>query len=112
MALTKLTWEEVSQYTPVENPDNLMIFENGGKYFEVVEMGIASVRKVFDFDADALNTYLSGKRTAYDLGIYSQTGQWPMTTQEKEKFYKQDNLDDVLAKIKKEATESYNSTKK
>ncbi|MDG4967502.1 hypothetical protein OGZ37_13155 [Lactococcus lactis] len=48
MALTELTWEEVSQYTPIKNNDRLPLFEHNGKYYLVIELGIASVRKTLD----------------------------------------------------------------
>lgn len=83
MALTELTWEEVSQYTPIKNNDRLPLFEHNGKYYLVIELGIASVRKTFDLNQIALDAYLGGNKTANDLGFYAQEGKWSLTKEEK-----------------------------
>lgn len=77
MALTKLTWEEVSHYEPVKNPDNLPMFKKGSTYYVVIELGIASYRTVFSFDEKAYQEYMSGNPEKDNIQFYAKYGVWP-----------------------------------
>ncbi|GAB2026099.1 hypothetical protein [Lactovum odontotermitis] len=88
MALTELTWEEVSQYTPIKNNDHLPLFEHKGKYYLVIELGIASVRRTFDLSQFALDAYLSGDKTANDLGFYAENDVWPAPKEKQDEYWK------------------------
>lgn len=109
MALTKLTWEEVSQYKLIKSEGN-PIFEHNGKYFIVIEQGVASVRRVFDLNKQAFSDYESGKKSSNDLSFYAQNDAWPPTENEKKAYYEQTGMDAILAEIKRKAEEQYNKS--
>ncbi|WOK56582.1 hypothetical protein RIM63_06740 [Streptococcus equi subsp. zooepidemicus] len=59
-----MTWEEYETFNKVETPDNLYIREHNGTYYTVFELGIASVRRIFELSAADFEEYLKGLRTA------------------------------------------------
>ena len=67
MGITDITWEEYETFNKVETPDNLYIREHNGTYYTVFELGIASVRRIFDIKAADFNAYMSGDYSADDL---------------------------------------------
>ena len=77
MGITDITWEEYETFTKVETPDNLYIREHNGTYYTVFELGIASVRRIFDIKAADFNAYMSGKYSADDLLFKAQNDSWP-----------------------------------
>lgn len=83
MGITNITWEEYETFKKVETPDNLYIREHNGNYYTFFELGIASVRRVFEIQAADFNEYLSGKYSAEDLLFKSQNDAWPPTEEEK-----------------------------
>lgn len=83
MEITPITWEEFETYKKVKTPDNLYIHEHDGKYYTVFELGIASVRRIFEIQADDLKEYLNGQRSADDILFKAQNDAWPPTEEEK-----------------------------
>ena len=83
MGITTITWEEFETYKTVKTPDNLYIREHDGKYYTVFELGIASVRRIFEIQADDLKEYLNGQRSADDILFKAQNDAWPPTEDEK-----------------------------
>lgn len=83
MGITPITWEKFETYKKVKPPDNLYIHEHDGKYYNVFELGIASVRRIFEIQADDLKEYLNGQRSADDILFKAQNDAWPPTEEEK-----------------------------
>lgn len=83
MGITPITWEEFETYKKVKTPDNLYIHEHDGKYYTVFELGIASVRRIFEIQADDLKEYLNGQRSADDILFKAQNDAWPPTEEER-----------------------------
>ena len=83
MGITSITWEEFETYKKVKTPDNLYIREHDGKYYTVFELGIASVRRIFEIQTDDLKEYLNGQRSADDILFKAQNDAWPPTEEEK-----------------------------
>ncbi|WP_423832011.1 hypothetical protein ACO4C2_01430 [Streptococcus equinus] len=83
MGITPITWEEFETYKTVKTPDNLYIREHDGKYYTVFELGIASVRRIFEIQADDLKEYLNGQRSADDILFKAQNDTWPPTEEER-----------------------------
>lgn len=84
MGITNITWEEYEAFKKVETPDNLYIREHNGRYYTFFELGIASVRRVFEIQALDFNEYLSGKRSAEGLLFKSQNDAWPPNVSQEE----------------------------
>ncbi|HEM3598938.1 TPA: hypothetical protein U1C28_002069 [Streptococcus suis] len=93
MSITDITWEEFETFTKVETSDNLYIREHNGTYYTVFELGIASVRRIFDIKAADFNAYMSGKYSADDLLFKAQNDSWPpkVTQLEADKNFLRDN---------------------
>ncbi|HEL0061119.1 TPA: hypothetical protein TT925_001918, partial [Streptococcus equi subsp. zooepidemicus] len=72
MGITQMTWEEYETFNKVETPDNLYIREHNGTYYTVFELGIASVRRIFELSAADFEEYLKGLRTADELLFKAQ----------------------------------------
>lgn len=89
MGITPITWEEFETYKTVKTPDNLYIREHDGKYYTVFELGIASVRRIFEIQTDDLKEYLNGQRSADDILFKAQNDAWPLTEEEKVKHRKE-----------------------
>ena len=83
MGITDITWEEYETFNKVETPDNLYIREHNGTYYTVFELGIASVRRIFDIKAADFNAYMSGDYSADDLLFKAQNDSWPPTEEQK-----------------------------
>lgn len=83
MGITPITWEEFETYKTVKTPDNLYIREHNGKYYTVFELGIASVRRIFEIQADDFKEYLNGQHSADDILFKAQNDAWPPTEEEK-----------------------------
>ncbi|QGZ28303.1 hypothetical protein GP482_09365 [Streptococcus ruminicola] len=83
MGITPITWEEFETYKTVKTPDNLYIREHDGKYYTVFELGIASVRRIFEIQVDDLKEYLNGQRSADDILFKAQNDTWPPTEEER-----------------------------
>lgn len=77
MGLTKIAWEEYENFKEVHTPDNLYIREHDGKYYTFFELGIASVRRVFEINTTDFEAYLSGERSGNDLLFKAQNDFWP-----------------------------------
>ena len=77
MGITPITWEEFETYKTVKTPDNLYIREHNGKYYTVFELGIASVRHIFEIQADDFKEYLNGQHSADDILFKAQNDAWP-----------------------------------
>lgn len=75
--------KEYENCKAVDTPDNLYIREHNGKYCTVFELGVASVRRVFEIDVADFEAYLSGERSENDLLFKSQNDRWPPTEEEK-----------------------------
>ncbi|MGT2950292.1 hypothetical protein BU202_01910 [Streptococcus cuniculi] len=84
MGITDITWEEYETFKEVATPDNLYIREHNGSYYTVFELGIASVRRVFEIQATDFNEYLSGRHSAEDLLFKSQNDAWPPNVSQEE----------------------------
>ncbi|HEL2031964.1 TPA: hypothetical protein U1164_001961 [Streptococcus suis] len=93
MGITDITWEEYETFNKVGTPDNLYIREHNGTYYTVFELGIASVRRIFDIKAADYNAYMSGKYSADDLLFKAQNDSWPpkVTQLEADKNFLRDN---------------------
>ncbi|HEL0238657.1 TPA: hypothetical protein TUF52_000653 [Streptococcus equi subsp. zooepidemicus] len=89
MGITQITWEEYETFNKVETPDNLYIREHNGTYYTVFELGIASVRRIFELSAADFEEYLKGLRTADELLFKAQNDRWPPTEEEKRNVQKQ-----------------------
>ncbi|HEL0671360.1 TPA: hypothetical protein TVQ98_001389 [Streptococcus equi subsp. zooepidemicus] len=89
MGITQMTWEEYETFNKVETPDNLYIREHNGTYYTVFELGIASVRRIFELSAADFEEYLKGFRTADELLFKAQNDRWPPTEEEKRNVQKQ-----------------------
>ncbi|HEL0021029.1 TPA: hypothetical protein TT917_001197 [Streptococcus equi subsp. zooepidemicus] len=89
MGITQMTWEEYETFNKVETPDNLYIREHNGTYYTVFELGIASVRRIFELSAADFEEYLKGLRTADELLFKAQNDCWPPTEEEKRNVQKQ-----------------------
>ena len=72
MGITPITWEKFETYKKVKTPDNLYIREHDGKYYTVFELGIASVRRIFEIQADDFKEYLNGQHSADDILFKAQ----------------------------------------
>ncbi|EHI74913.1 Uncharacterised protein [Streptococcus criceti] len=83
MGITDITWEEYETYKKVDTPDQLYIREHNGVYYTVFELGIASVRRIFDIKAKDFEEYMSGKRSSSDILFKAQNNVWPPTEEEK-----------------------------
>ena len=83
MGITNITWEEYETFTKVETPDELYIRENNGHFYTFFELGIASVRRIFEIDATDFETYLAGKCSGKDLRYKAQNDSWPPTEEER-----------------------------
>ncbi|MDW8743633.1 hypothetical protein Q7W37_11525 [Streptococcus suis] len=93
MGITDITWEEYETFNKVGTPDNLYIREYNGTYYTVFELGIASVRRIFDIKSADFNAYMSGKYSADDLLFKAQNDSWPpkVTQLEADKNFLRDN---------------------
>ncbi|HEL0593988.1 TPA: hypothetical protein TUW63_001025 [Streptococcus equi subsp. zooepidemicus] len=89
MGITQMTWEEYETFNKVETPDNLYIREHNGTYYTVFELGIASVRRIFELSAADFEEYLKGFRAADELLFKAQNDRWPPTEEEKRNVQKQ-----------------------
>ena len=83
MSLTDITWEEFDTYDKVGSPMPYDFRIHNGKYYTFEELGIASVRRVFEIDNSDFSDYLSGKRTAEEIDFKAQNGYWPPTEEER-----------------------------
>lgn len=93
MGITDITWEEFDTFNKVETPDKLYIREHNGVYYTVFELGIASVRRIFDIKANDFEEYMSGKRSASDILFKAQNNAWPpkVTQLEADRNFLKDN---------------------
>ncbi|HEL0548975.1 TPA: hypothetical protein TUU01_000857 [Streptococcus equi subsp. zooepidemicus] len=89
MGITQMTWEEYETFNKVETPDNLYIREHRGHYYTFFELGVASVRQIFELSAADFEEYLKGFRTADELLFKAQNDRWPPTEEEKRNVQKQ-----------------------
>ncbi|HEL0775730.1 TPA: hypothetical protein TVN81_000898 [Streptococcus equi subsp. zooepidemicus] len=89
MGITQMTWEEYETFNKVETPDNLYIREHNGTYYTVFELGIASVRRIFELSAADFEEYLKGLRTADELLFKAQNDCWPPTEEGKNRIMKE-----------------------
>src|SRR3712207_4753425 len=89
MGITQMTWEEYETFNKVETPDNLYIREHNGTYYTVFELGIASVRRIFEIKAIDFKEYMSRKHSADDLLFKSQNDRWPPTEEEKNRIMRE-----------------------
>ncbi|HEL1337294.1 TPA: hypothetical protein TVS34_001805 [Streptococcus equi subsp. zooepidemicus] len=89
MGITQMTWEEYEMFNKVETPDNLYIREHNGTYYTFFELGVASVRRVFELSAADFEEYLKGLRTADEILFKAQNDRWPPTEEEKRNVQKQ-----------------------
>ncbi|UVF02986.1 hypothetical protein [Streptococcus equinus] len=83
MGITNITWEEYETFTKVETPDELYIRENNGHFYTFFELGIASVRRIFEVNAKDFEVYLAGKCSGKELRYKAQNDTWPPTEEEK-----------------------------
>ena len=67
MGITSITGEEFDTYDKVESPMPYDFRVHNGKYYTFEEFGIASVRRIFEIQADDLKEYLNGQRSADDI---------------------------------------------
>ncbi|QTR95418.1 hypothetical protein HCFMJIKG_00648 [Streptococcus equi subsp. zooepidemicus] len=84
-----MTWEEYEMFNKVETPDNLYIREHNGTYYTFFELGVASVRRVFELSAADFEEYLKGLRTADEILFKAQNDCWPPTEEEKNRIMKE-----------------------
>ncbi|HEL1021753.1 hypothetical protein [Streptococcus equi] len=70
-------------------PDNLYIREHNGTYYTFFELGVASVRRIFELSTADFEEYLKGFRTADELLFKAQNDRWPPTEEEKRNVQKQ-----------------------
>ncbi|HGO5801847.1 TPA: hypothetical protein ACK3JV_000606 [Streptococcus equi subsp. zooepidemicus] len=70
-------------------PDNLYIREHNGTYYTFFELGVASVRRIFELSAADFEEYLKGFRTADELLFKAHNDRWPPTEEEKRNVQKQ-----------------------
>ncbi|HEL0748016.1 hypothetical protein [Streptococcus equi] len=89
MGITQMTWEEYEMFNKVETPDNLYIREHNGTYYTFFELGVASVRRVFELSAADFEEYLKGLRTADEILFKAQNDCWPPTEEEKNRIMKE-----------------------
>ena len=83
MGITSITGEEFDTYDKVESPMPYDFRVHNGKYYTFEEFGIASVRRIFEIQADDLKEYLNGQRSADDILFKAQNDAWPPTEEEK-----------------------------
>lgn len=83
MGITNITWEEYETFNEVDTPGNLYIREHNGHYYTFFELGIASVRRIFEHEAVDFEAYLSGERSADEIRFKAQNDRWPPTEEEK-----------------------------
>ncbi|KIS13889.1 hypothetical protein AT48_01885 [Streptococcus equi subsp. zooepidemicus SzAM60] len=84
-----MTWEEYEMFNKVETPDNLYIREHNGTFYTFFELGVASVRRVFELSAADFEEYLKGLRTADEILFKAQNDCWPPTEEEKNRIMKE-----------------------
>ncbi|ACG61913.1 hypothetical protein Sez_0541 [Streptococcus equi subsp. zooepidemicus MGCS10565] len=84
-----MKWEEYEMFNKVETPDNLYIREHNGTYYTFFELGVASVRRVFELSAADFEEYLKGLRTADEILFKAQNDCWPPTEEEKNRIMKE-----------------------
>ncbi|HEL0657989.1 hypothetical protein [Streptococcus equi] len=89
MGITQMKWEEYEMFNKVETPDNLYIREHNGTYYTFFELGVASVRRVFELSAADFEEYLKGLRTADEILFKAQNDCWPPTEEEKNRIMKE-----------------------
>ncbi|HEL1258959.1 TPA: hypothetical protein TVN74_001696 [Streptococcus equi subsp. zooepidemicus] len=89
MGITQMKWEEYEMFNKVETPDNLYIREHNGTYYTFFELGVASVRRVFELSAADFEEYLKGLRTADEILFKAQNDFWPPTEEEKNRIMKE-----------------------
>ncbi|HEL1179338.1 hypothetical protein [Streptococcus equi] len=89
MGITQMTWEEYEMFNKVETPDNLYIREHNGTFYTFFELGVASVRRVFELSAADFEEYLKGLRTADEILFKAQNDCWPPTEEEKNRIMKE-----------------------
>ena len=53
--------------------------------------------------------YRKGERSAYDIVFKAKNGSWPMSMEENEEYYEENGINELLAKIKQNATKRYNN---
>ncbi|HEK9098030.1 hypothetical protein QLT07_06375 [Streptococcus equi subsp. zooepidemicus] len=88
MGITQMTWEEYETFNKVETPDNLYIREHRGYYYTFFELGVASVRRIFELSAADFEEYLKGLCTADEILFKVQNDCWPPTEEEKKELEK------------------------
>ncbi|HEL0562930.1 TPA: hypothetical protein TUR75_001257 [Streptococcus equi subsp. zooepidemicus] len=88
MGITQMTWEEYETFNKVETPDNLYIREHRGHYYTFFELGVASVRRIFELSAADFEEYLKALRTADEILFKAQNDCWPPTEEEKKELEK------------------------
>ena len=84
-----MTQEKYETFNKVETPDNLYIREHRGHYYTFFELGVASVRRIFELSAADFEEYLKGLRTADEILFKAQNDCWPPTEEEKRESEKQ-----------------------
>lgn len=83
MGITDITWEEYERFTEVETPDKLYIREHNGHFYTFFELGIASVRRIFEIERTDFEVYIAGKCSGKDLRYKAQNDSWPPTEEER-----------------------------
>ncbi|WP_231146549.1 hypothetical protein [Streptococcus equi] len=63
--------------------------EHNGTYYTVFELGIASVRRIFELSAADFEEYLKGLRTADEILFKVQNDCWPPTEEEKNRIMRE-----------------------
>ncbi|ACG61618.1 TPA: hypothetical protein TUM56_001513 [Streptococcus equi subsp. zooepidemicus] len=89
MGITQMTWEEYETFNKVETSHNFYIREHNGTYYTVFELGIASVRRIFELSAADFEEYLKGLRTADEILFKVQNDCWPPTEEEKNRIMRE-----------------------
>ncbi|KDE02025.1 hypothetical protein M837_01957 [Streptococcus equi subsp. zooepidemicus SzS31A1] len=84
-----MTWEEYETFNKVETSHNFYIREHNGTYYTVFELGIASVRRIFELSAADFEEYLKGLRTADEILFKVQNDCWPPTEEEKNRIMRE-----------------------
>lgn len=79
MGITPITWEKFETYKEIKTPDNLYIHEHNGKYYTVFELGIASIRRIFEINTKDFEVYLAGRCSGKELRYKAQNDAWSPT---------------------------------
>ncbi|GFH43490.1 hypothetical protein Hs30E_20700 [Lactococcus hodotermopsidis] len=93
-----------------DRPSQFFVLSDGNNYqLKWDDSRLATHIK--EIEKEDFEEYLAGKRTGGDLMFKAAYGTWPLPQEEQEKYYEEQGINDMLAKIKKESEQNWSGAK-